>query len=82
MRWRGCGFFFPFFFFYRRGESADGNRMPCRWHEKQIVVLENVLIDEPYTPDRVRSQDKNALSRVKKVVRSPSPTHTLLLHRC
>lgn len=42
--------------------------MPCRWHEKQIVVLENVIIDEPYTPERVKSQDKNALNRVKKVV--------------
>jgi hypothetical protein len=45
--------------------------MPCRWHEKQIVVLENVIIDEPYTLDRVRSSDKNALNRVKKVVSIP-----------
>lgn len=43
-------------------------RMPCRWHEKQIVVLENVIIDDPYTVERVRSQDKNALKRVKQVV--------------
>lgn len=45
--------------------------MPCHWHEKQIVVLENVLIDDPYTVDRVRSQDKNALKRVKQVVCTP-----------
>lgn len=45
--------------------------MSCRWHEKQIVVLENVVIDDPYTVERVRSQDKNALKRVKQVVCTP-----------
>lgn len=47
--------------------------MSCRWHEKQIVVLENVVIDDPYTVERVRSQDKNALKRVKQVVCTPPP---------
>lgn len=47
--------------------------MSCRWHEKQIVVLENVVIDDPYTVERVRSQDKNALKRVKQVVCLPTP---------
>lgn len=70
MLYRGCRFF------YRDGSiliCADwnGNRMPCRWHEKQIIVSENVIIDEPYTLDRVKSSDKNALSRVKKVVSIP-----------
>lgn len=45
--------------------------MPCRWHEKQIVVLENVIIDDPYTVERARSQDMNALKRVKQVVCPP-----------
>lgn len=52
--------------------------MSCRWHEKQIVVLENVVIDDPYTVERVRSQDKNALKRVKQVVRTPIPSFTSL----
>lgn len=47
--------------------------MPCRWHEKQIVVLENVIIDDPYTVERARSQDMNALKRVKQVVCPPLP---------
>jgi len=42
--------------------------MQCRWHEKQIVVLGDVIIDEPYTPERVRSHDKPALNRVKRVL--------------
>lgn len=55
--------------------------MPCRWHEKQIVVLENVVIDDPYTVERVRSQDKNALKRVKQVVRTPPLFYKpLLMH--
>lgn len=52
--------------------------MPCRWHEKQIVVLENVVIDDPYTVERVRSQDKNALKRVKHVVRISFSSFTSL----
>lgn len=55
--------------------------MPCRWHEKQIVVLEVVIIDEPYTPERVRSQDKPALNRVKKVVCTLHRLPLLLLSR-
>lgn len=51
--------------------------MSCRWHEKQIVVLENVVIDDPYTVERVRSQDKNALKRVKQVVCTPPPSFSL-----
>lgn len=53
--------------------------MSCRWHEKQIVVLENVVIDDPYTVERVRSQDKNALKRVKQVVCLPTPHSPLPL---
>lgn len=51
------------------GKVADGNRMPCRWHEKQIVVLDSVMISEPYGQNDVKSNDQNALKRVKKVVR-------------
>lgn len=43
-------------------------RMKCRWHDKQIIVLNEVIIDEPYTVDRVRSKNQNALIHVKKVV--------------
>jgi hypothetical protein len=25
--------------------------MPCRWQDKSIVVFEEVLVSEPYTPE-------------------------------
>lgn len=43
-------------------------RMPCRWHEKSIVVLDHVIITEPYSIDNCKSNDQKALSRVRKVV--------------
>jgi hypothetical protein len=43
-------------------------RMKCRWHGKQIIVYNDVVIDEPYTVERVKSKDQNALVHVKKVV--------------
>jgi hypothetical protein len=42
--------------------------MPCRWHEKQIVVLDSVIISEPYGSTDVKGNDQNAVKRVKKVV--------------
>lgn len=45
-----------------------GDRMPCRWSNKQIVVLDQVVIDEPYRAADCRSNDENALKRVRQVV--------------
>jgi len=47
------------------------NSMPCRWHEKQIVVLDSVMISEPYSLAEVKGNDRKAVDRVKQVVRSP-----------
>ena len=47
--------------------------MPCRWADKVIVVLESVLISEPYGLNNVKGNDQNAVTRVKLVVSSPSP---------
>mmetsp|Transcript_26127 Transcript_26127/g.57106 ORF Transcript_26127/g.57106 Transcript_26127/m.57106 type:complete len:177 (-) Transcript_26127:279-809(-) len=44
--------------------------MPCRWKDKVIVVLEEVFIDEPYTPESVRADDSNIMERVKKVLQA------------
>lgn len=81
-------FFFCFFLFFSffggvwRAVESKGNgkvanvdrvyRMQCRWHDKQIVVLDSVVITEPYTLADVKGNDLNAVKRVKKVVRSPS----------
>jgi len=51
-------------------------RMSCRWHEKQIVVLDSVMISEPYTLGDVRGNDQHAVNRVKKVVSLPQPNCT------
>jgi hypothetical protein len=47
--------------------------MPCRWHDKQIVVLETVIIAEPYGNADVKGNDQKAVKRVKQVVCTPSP---------
>ena len=44
--------------------------LPCRWKEKSILVLEEVLIQEPYKPETCSGGDATLLSRVQKVVRS------------
>lgn len=43
--------------------------LPCRWKEKSILVLEEVLIQEPYKPETCSGGDATLLSRVQKVVR-------------
>ncbi|KAL7266075.1 hypothetical protein RUND412_011393 [Rhizina undulata] len=48
--------------------DALSRTMPCRWHDKQIIVLDHVVIAEPYTLDSCRSKDLHALNRVKKVL--------------
>lgn len=55
------------------------HRMPCRWHEKTIVVLDSVMIAEPYALTDVKGNDQNAVKRVKKVVRLQFSS-TPLLH--
>jgi len=48
--------------------DALSRTMPCRWHEKQIVVLDSVLISEPYALADVKGNDQNAVKRVKTVL--------------
>ncbi|KAF3941609.1 hypothetical protein ABW19_dt0208716 [Dactylella cylindrospora] len=48
--------------------------LPCRWQGKDIVVMDNVLIQEPYAPETCSTPNGNqasaqsALTRVKKVL--------------
>jgi len=48
--------------------DALSRTMPCRWHEKNIIVLDQVIITEPYSLENCRSKDQNAMNRVKKVL--------------
>lgn len=44
--------------------------MPCSWREKSIVVLGEITVDEPYTPEAARASEGHSamLERVKKVL--------------
>jgi hypothetical protein len=45
--------------------------LPCRWHEKSIIVVDEVRIDPPYTVENCRADDPSvkSLGLVKKIVR-------------
>lgn len=60
------------------GESLKKcNRLPCRWSNDTIVVLDEVLIQPPYDVDscKANSSSASSLARVKKVVRCENQTH-------
>ncbi len=44
--------------------------MPCRWQDKAIVVLEEVHVKEPYTPEAAHADGAHSatLARVRKVL--------------
>lgn len=62
------------------GVSSIGHRLflmldktlPVRWHNKSIVVLDNVLIEPPYGVEDCKAPTKHAkqLERVKELVRN------------
>ena len=43
-------------------------RLPCRWADKSIIVMDEVKIDEPYTSECCKGSKETSLSRVRKVV--------------
>lgn len=44
--------------------------LPCRWHEKSIIVFDEVRVDPPYTAEACKADSPNssALELVKKIV--------------
>ena len=40
----------------------------CRWQEKNIVVMEEVVITPPYQVENCKGKEGSALSHVRKIV--------------
>ncbi|KAK2836181.1 hypothetical protein Q7C36_014050 [Tachysurus vachellii] len=59
------------------GVSADGQQLfqtihktikDCKWQEKNIVVMDDVVITPPYRADNCRGKEGSALGHVRKIV--------------
>ncbi|XP_075207885.1 protein LSM12 [Anomaloglossus baeobatrachus] len=59
------------------GVSVDGQQLfqtihktikDCKWQEKNIVVMEDVVISPPYQVENCKGKEGSALSHVRKVV--------------
>lgn len=46
----------------------------CKWQEKNIVVMDDVVITPPYRADNCRGKEGSALGHVRKIVSSVSNT--------
>ena len=40
----------------------------CKWQEKNILVMEDVVISPPYQADNCKGKEGSALSHVRKIV--------------
>ncbi|RKP04977.1 anticodon-binding domain-containing protein [Thamnocephalis sphaerospora] len=49
--------------------DALSKTLPCRWHEQTIVVLDEVLVEPPYTVEscKANASSSSSLARVKKL---------------
>uniref|UniRef100_A0A673GXB7 Protein LSM12 homolog B n=1 Tax=Sinocyclocheilus rhinocerous TaxID=307959 RepID=A0A673GXB7_9TELE len=59
------------------GVSVEGQQLfqtihktikDCRWQEKNIIVMDDVVISPPYQVDNCKGKDGSALSHVRKIV--------------
>ncbi|GAA6107065.1 protein LSM12 homolog A-like [Tachysurus ichikawai] len=59
------------------GVSVDGQQLfqtihktikDCKWQEKNIVVMDDVVITPPYRADNCRGKEGSALGHVRKIV--------------
>lgn len=42
--------------------------LPCAWEGKSIIVMDEVVITEPYTPENAKGPNRQVLQRVQKVL--------------
>lgn len=40
----------------------------CKWQEKNIIVMDDVVISPPYQVENCRGKEGSALSHVRKIV--------------
>ncbi|XP_051987203.1 protein LSM12 homolog B [Xyrauchen texanus] len=59
------------------GVSVEGQQLfqtihktikDCKWQEKNIIVMEDVVISPPYQVDNCKGRESSALSHVRKIV--------------
>lgn len=55
--------------------AADGMMFPslrsikdCKWQEKNIIVMDDVVISPPYQVENCKGKEGSALSHVRKIV--------------
>jgi len=48
--------------------DAMSKTLPCKWSDKSIIVMDDVKIDDPYTPECCKGSKDTSLSRVRKVL--------------
>lgn len=45
----------------------------CKWQEKNIIVMEEVVITPPYQVENCKGKEGSALSHVRKIVSIKEP---------
>lgn len=50
----------------------------CKWQEKNIIVMDDVIISPPYQVENCKGKEGSALSHVRKIV----STTTLSIFTC
>lgn len=48
--------------------SSPSSIKDCKWQEKNIVVMEEVVITPPYQVENCKGKEGSALSHVRKIV--------------
>lgn len=43
----------------------------CKWQEKNIIVMDDVVISPPYQVENCKGKEGSALSHVRKIVSKP-----------
>lgn len=48
--------------------TSLGSIKDCKWQEKNIIVMDDVVISPPYQVENCKGKEGSALSHVRKIV--------------